>query len=149
VCHFVDLCVFLVGDPPVRVFARALGRDPDTDDSIAATLGFSDGSIATIDYLANASTQLPKERFEVSGDGRTARCENFRTTVITGNKGIKTLNQDKGQATAVTEIVAAARAGDASPFSLAELRAVSRTSFAILESVRTGHDIELDRDEPA
>jgi predicted dehydrogenase len=146
VCHFLDLCVFLIGGLPVRVFARALGRDPETDDSIVATLAFSDGSIATIEYLANASTQLPKERFEVSGDGRTARCENFRTTVITGDKKLKTLNQDKGQTTAVAEIVAAARAGDHSPFSLAELRAVSRASFAILESARTGRDIELERE---
>jgi predicted dehydrogenase len=144
VCHFLDLCVFLIGGLPVRVFARALGRDTNTDDSIIATLQFSDGSIATIEYLANASTQLPKERFEVSGDGRTARCDNFRTTVVTGGKKLKTLNQDKGQTTAVAEIVAAVRAGDDSPFSLAELRAVSRASFAILESARTGRDVELD-----
>ena len=145
-CHFLDLCAFLVGRPPARVFARALGRDPDTDDSIVATLGFPDGSIATIEYLANADTQLQKERFEVSGDGRTARCDNFRTTVITGEQGIKTINQDKGQATAVAEIVAAVRAGDVSPFGLDELRAVSRASFAILESARTGRDIALDRE---
>ena len=28
VCHFVDLCSFLVGATPASVFARALGRDP-------------------------------------------------------------------------------------------------------------------------
>ena len=144
VCHFLDLCAFLVGGPPTRVFARALGRDPETDDSIVTTVDFSDGSIATIEYLANASTQLPKERFEVSSGGCTARCDNFRTTVITGNKGVKTLNQDKGHTTAVAEIIAAVRNGDLSPFRIEELRAVSRASFAILESTRTGRDIALD-----
>jgi predicted dehydrogenase len=143
-CHFLDLCTFLVGGLPTRVFARALGRDPDTDDSIVTTVGFSDGSIATIEYLATASTQLEKERFEVSSGGRTARCDGFRTTVITGHKGVKTLNQDKGQTTAVAEIIAAARNGDPSPFGIEELRAVSRASFAILESARTGRDIALD-----
>ncbi len=143
VCHFVDLCTYLVGAPPARVFARALGRTPETDDSVIATVSFPDHSVATIEYLANASTQLPKERFEVSGDGRTARCDNFRATAISGGKKIKTINQDKGQATAVTEVVAAVRAGGDSPFGLDELRGVSHASFAILESVRTGRDIEL------
>ena len=63
--HFADLCSYLVGKPPSSVFARALGRDPQSDDSIAALLSFPDGSVATIDYLANADPSLPKERFEV------------------------------------------------------------------------------------
>ncbi|HEX5067016.1 MAG TPA: bi-domain-containing oxidoreductase, partial [Myxococcota bacterium] len=32
-CHMVDLCSYLVGAPPTRVFARALGRNPESDDS--------------------------------------------------------------------------------------------------------------------
>ena len=68
----VDLCGYLVGAPPTSVFARALGRDPEVDDSTVLVLGFADGSTATIAYLANASPDLPKERFEVSADGRTA-----------------------------------------------------------------------------
>ncbi|HVP27978.1 MAG TPA: bi-domain-containing oxidoreductase, partial [Myxococcota bacterium] len=71
-CHFVDLCTYLVGSPPTTVYARALGRDPESDDSMVALLGFADGSSATIEYLAKASPNLPKERFEVSCDGRTA-----------------------------------------------------------------------------
>ena len=47
-------------------------------------LGFADGSTATIAYLANASPELPKERFEVSADGRTAACDNFRETRLPG-----------------------------------------------------------------
>ena len=141
VCHFVDLCSYLVGTAPTRVFARALGRDPETDDSVVALLGFADGSTATIEYLANASSELPKERFEVSGGGCTAQCENFRTTTISGRKGLKTINQDKGQATAVSEIIAAVRKGEPSPFELDHLAGVSRTTFAILESARSGREI--------
>jgi predicted dehydrogenase len=143
VCHFVDLCAFLVGQPPSRVFARALGRDPETDDSVIALLGFEDGSTATIEYLAQASRELSKERFEVSGGGVTAQCDNFRITTITGQKNFKTLNQDKGQATAVAEVLAAVRGAKPSPFSLDELEAVSRATFAMLESIRTGTEITL------
>jgi len=142
VCHFVDLCAFLAGAPPVRVFARALGDNPETDDSIVALLGFADGSTATIEYLANASGELPKERFEVSSDGRTAQCDNFRSTTISGQKkGFKTINQDKGQATAVAEILAAAKRGERSPFGFVDLLGVSRSTFAILESARSGREI--------
>jgi predicted dehydrogenase len=143
VCHFVDLCAFLTGAPPVRVFARALGDNPEVDDSIVALLGFADGSTATIEYLANASGELSKERFEVSSDGRTAQCDNFRSTAISGQKGAKSVNQDKGQATAVAEVLAAAKSGAPSPFGLDELLAVSRATFAMLESARSGREIIL------
>ncbi len=141
VCHFVDLCAFLAGAPPVRVFARALGADPEADDSVVALLGFADGSNATIEYLANASDALPKERFEVSSGGRTARCDNFRSTSISGRKGLKTANQDKGQATAIAEILAAATRGEPSPFGFEDLLGVSRATFAMLESARSGREI--------
>jgi predicted dehydrogenase len=141
VCHFVDLCSFLAGSPPTRVFARALGDNPEVDDSIVALIGFADGSAATVEYLANASGQLSKERFEVSSGGRTARCDNFRTTSISGQKGCKSVNQDKGQAAAVAEILAAAKSGGRSPFDLDEILGVSRATFAILESARDGREI--------
>lgn len=143
VCHFVDLCAHLVGAPPSRVFARALGRDPEVDDSVVALLGFEDGSSATIEYLANASPQLPKERFEVSADGCTARCDNFRATVVSGRRGLKTIRQDKGHARSVSAIIEAALTGEPSPQALDELLAVSRTTFAILESARSAREVAL------
>jgi len=143
-CHFVDLCTFLVGALPVRVHAHSLGRDPERDDSTVVTVGFADASVATIEYLASASTELPKERFEVSGGGRTLRCENFRRTQGFGARGLKTVNQDKGQAEAVARCVAAVRAGEASPIPLAEIAAVSRATFAIGTSIETGRVVEVE-----
>lgn len=148
VCHFVDLCAFLVGAPPASVFARALGRDPERDDSVSALLTFADGSVAAIEYLAASDPALPKERFEVSGCGRTARCENFReTTLFEGGRSrtVRSSGQDKGQETALRETIEAVQAGAPSPFELAELLAVSRTTFAIGESARTGREIAIGR----
>jgi predicted dehydrogenase/threonine dehydrogenase-like Zn-dependent dehydrogenase len=144
VCHFVDLCGFLVGAPPASIFASALGRDPETDDSIQALLRYPDGSSAAIQYLAHASTALPKERFEASADGRTALCDNFRKTRVLGGQGLSTWNQDKGQASAVREVVAAVRAGAPSPFGWAEIAATTRATFAMLESARSGRPVTLD-----
>ena len=101
------------------------------------------GATATIEYLSQTSSNLPKESFEVSGGGLTARCENYRTTQIHGGKSVKTLNQDKGQATAVAEVIERVRAGDGSPFSLDEIAATSRASLAIHESVRTGNSVRI------
>ena len=143
VCHFVDLCTLLAGALPVRVHAHALGRDPERDDSIAATLAFGDGSVATLEYLAHASAELPKERFEVSAEGRTLRCDDFRVTEGHGAKGLKGLNQDKGQSEAVARTLAAVAAGSGSPIPLDEIEAVSRATFAILESIETGAVVDL------
>jgi predicted dehydrogenase len=145
-CHFVDLCTYLVGQPPVSVFAQALGRDPEIDDSSVVLLRFPDGSAASIQYLASAADALPKERFEVSGGGRTARCDNFRTTeILSGGRTRRhrTTNQDKGQQTAVSEVVAALREGRPSPFGLDELAAVSRATFAVAESAASGAAVVL------
>jgi predicted dehydrogenase len=143
-CHMVDLCGFLVGAPPTSVFARALGRDPEVDDSALLVLGFADGSTATIAYLANASPDLPKERFEVSADGRTATCENFRESRLPDGRKVKTLNQDKGQLEAVKSVIEAVRTGAPSPFGLDELLATSRATLRAAESSRTGREQRLD-----
>ena len=135
VCHFVDLLIYLTGAEPSEVIARAAGRDPAVDDSIAAILTFPNGSIATIQYLAHASTDLPKEVIRVSGAGRTLECDNFRSThaVGQGRSGslLRTLNQDKGQASALEAVVEAVRKGEPSPFRLEELAATSRATFAM------------------
>jgi len=142
-CHFVDLCIYLVGELPTSVYARALGRDPERDDSMVATIGFGDGSIATLQYLANASSELPKERFEVSAEGKTAISENFRTTWVVGERPFKTLNQNKGQQEAVLEVLEACRSGAGSPIALEELAANSETTFGMLESMRSGLVVDL------
>lgn len=142
-CHFVDLCIYLVGGLPTSVYARALGRDPERDDSMAATISFADGSLATLQYLASASSHLPKERFEVSAERKTAICDNFRTTQILGQRPFKTVNQDKGQREAVLAVIEACRSGAGSPISLEELAANSEATFGMLESMRTGLAVSL------
>jgi predicted dehydrogenase/threonine dehydrogenase-like Zn-dependent dehydrogenase len=143
ICHFVDLCQFLVGQAPEAVYARALSRNQDVDDSVVTTIGYADGSTAVIEYLAHANPELPKERFEVSAGGVTAHCENFRETRINGHRDLKTFNQDKGQATALKETLEAIHQGGPSPISLGEIEATSRITFAILESIRSGNQVNL------
>jgi predicted dehydrogenase len=142
-CHFVDLLTYLVGRPPRSVQAQALGREPENDDSMIASLRFDDGSVATLQYLARASADLPKERFEVSWGGRTLISTDFRELQQVGAKKSSLLNQDKGQRTAVAEVIDAVRSGGPSPFDLSEIEAVSLATFAMLESARLGETVEI------
>jgi len=118
-CHFVDLCTYLVGQVPNGVQARALGRDPETDDSTMMLISYPDGSTASISYLANASTELAKERFEVHADGKSAVCDNYRVTTLPGGKKVRGVNQDKGQQWAVRATVEALASSRESPLPIA------------------------------
>ena len=146
-CHFVDLCTYLVGSLPCRVFATDSGLAPEIDDSTTIIIGWPDGSAATIHYLARAAVELPKERLEVSSGQITAACDNFRQTKVHGaSGGVRKLNQDKGQSTALAETFAALRSGSPSPIPLEEILSVSETTFSILESQRSGQVVRIGDD---
>jgi predicted dehydrogenase len=142
-CHFIELCNTFTGQEVKDVYARNL-ISGGTDDTFSATLTYPDGSIATIDYLACASDKLPKEYVEVSSDGRTAICDNFRKTKFSGRRTLKSFNQDKGQTQAVQEVIEAFRNGKPSPFHIEEIANVSAVSFAILESAAKGVSVPVD-----
>jgi predicted dehydrogenase/threonine dehydrogenase-like Zn-dependent dehydrogenase len=102
-CHFIDLMRFLVGSPVVSVQARRMGNTPGmaiTEDKASITLGFADGSLGTILYLANGAASFPKERVEVFVAGRVLQLDNFRKLKGYGWPGFGKFNlwkQDKGQ----------------------------------------------------
>ena len=81
----------------------------------------------------------------MSGEGKTARCTNFRTTEFSGRRNFRSLGQDKGQATEIREVVDAVEVGAPSPFTLEEILNVSRVTFAMLESAATGLPVHVDR----
>jgi predicted dehydrogenase len=145
-CHFIDLCTYLVGANPIDVQARALGRDAEIDDSMMALFSYPDGSTASLSYLANASTELPKERWEVHADGKSAVCENFRVTTLPGGKKVRGVNQDKGQKRAVDTCCHALANGLGSVIPIRELIGVSVASLATLESMSSAARVPIDFD---
>ena len=144
VCHFIDLCNYLVGDTPLGVQARALGRNPESDDSMMALYSYADGSTASISYLANASSELPKERWEVHADGQSAVCDNFRVTTLPRSKKVRGLNQDKGQANAVESFCRALTEGSGPIMSLQESIGATLACLATLESMSSAALVKLD-----
>lgn len=144
VCHFVDLANYLVGELCSSVYARFSSHNPELDDSLVAVLSYPDGSTCTLEYLAHADPRLPKERFEASGDGRTARCTNFRVTELSGQRRFRSLSQDKGQANEIRAVIEAVQRGDPSPFRLEEIVNVSRVTFAMQESAARGAPVSIE-----
>ncbi|HEY3581619.1 MAG TPA: bi-domain-containing oxidoreductase [Pyrinomonadaceae bacterium] len=137
VCHFIDLMQFFTGAPPVSVFAESVSaKSPKIvdADSVFITLRFADGSNGTIAYLSEGDKSLPKERVEIFGGGKIFVIDDFRTG--------KT--QDKGQPAMVKQICAAIVNGQPAPITLSELGATTRTTFRILDSLRSKCVVSLD-----
>jgi hypothetical protein len=116
------------------------------DDSVMALLSYPDGSTASISYLANASTDLPKERWEVHADGKSAVCENFRVTTLPGGKKVRGVNQDKGQKGAVDACCRALAKGLGPVIPIHELIGVTAASLATLESVSSAARVAIRSD---
>ena len=143
VCHFIDLAAFLAGAPPVSVHCQGVapGSSARNDDNVLATVGFGDGSLCNIAYVASGDASAGKERLEVMGDGAWAVLEDFRMLELRrGGKRrvIRKFVQDKGHAAELRAFVEAVRSGGPSPIDVATLAAVSRATFAALESLRHG-----------
>lgn len=147
VCHFVDYLSFLNGSMPVAVSAQVLPDPVGCEDTLTINLQFQNGSIGTIAYFANGSKGLFKEYVEVHQAGVTAVLKDFKELNVLGNGRpyIKKLfSQDKGQKEMVRAFVGAVRDGGKTPIPFEDLHAVTKTTFRILESLRTKSTVRLD-----
>jgi predicted dehydrogenase len=65
--HFVDLLLWCMGDPESAcAFARTLTHDIEAEDTIVATLCFSEGAVATVNATTSAAPGFP-HRIELYG----------------------------------------------------------------------------------
>jgi polar amino acid transport system substrate-binding protein len=148
VCHFIDLMQFLTGSRVGRVHAASINSQSAAatdDDSVMITLKFANGSLGTIAYLAEGDKAMPKERVEICGAGRTFVIDDFRETraYSGGKESVKKLGrQDKGQHAEVAAFCKLVRAGGEPLIALDDLASTTRTTFRILDSLRSG--IALD-----
>jgi len=140
-CHFVDLARYLAGAAITSiqgVDTKKPAGGPNLHDVAVATLGFADGSIATIAYLANGHRGFPKERIEVFQSGKILQLDNFRMLRGFGYSGfskMKTFSQDKGHVACAQATLDALRAGKPAPIPFAELMEVSRAAISLQEAI--------------
>ncbi|MFB0533892.1 MAG: Gfo/Idh/MocA family protein [Anaerolineae bacterium] len=73
--HLVDLLVWYMGDPvQVQAYAATLHRDIEVEDTLAATLRFANGALATITATTTAAPGYP-HRIEIYGTGGAIQVE--------------------------------------------------------------------------
>ncbi len=128
-CHFIDLLRFLAGAPIAEW--RRMEMESRTHDTVTLQLGFTDGSMGTVHYLANGSKAFPKERIEVFAAGRVLQLDNFRRLTGFGWPGFSKMNlwrQDKGQNACAAAFIAAVRQGGPPPIPVEEIFEISRIS---------------------
>lgn len=147
-CHFIDLLASLVGAPPVSVSAHGLlDRGRYREDNVHLAFSFPDGSLGTVDYIANGDKSFPKERVEVFGGGKAAALDDFRSLELAGNDRRQVfrsrLRQDKGHRAEWVAFAAAIQAGSPPTIPYEQIFGVSRAAIAAVEALRTGRKIVL------
>jgi polar amino acid transport system substrate-binding protein len=146
VCHFIDALTFLASSLPIEVQAvSARGHD----DAVSVLIRFCDGSTGTIVYSSLGDGAIAKEYIEVFAAGRVVQLDDYRCLTVTMAGKSKTTKgaQDKGQQALVSAFLAATRGEPATPIPLLELKAVTETTFAIEEALRTGASVGVDMAE--
>jgi polar amino acid transport system substrate-binding protein len=149
VCHFIDLVHFITGSLTTRVFAEAVaGRSSEAidEDSVFVTLRCADGSNASIAYLSEGDKALAKERIEIFGGGKSFMIDDFRSATVYENGREKTTRlreQDKGQRDEIRTVMSVVLEGKPAPITLEDLKATTRATFRIRESLRTGLPVEV------
>jgi len=131
-CHFVDLARHLVGTAITSVSSAELGA-AGPKDSVAITLRHEDGSVSSINYVANGAKRYPKESVRVFAGGRVLVNENFRSLRTYGGprtRPLRLLRQDKGHRQGLEAFLAAVRGGEPYPIPLSEVVEVTEATFA-------------------
>jgi predicted dehydrogenase len=149
VCHFVDTLVYLAGSPAVEVHAAGHGEGLPVQarDNLAITLTFANGSIGTVIYVAQGASAVDKERLEVFSGTRTAVLHDFRSLDLYDGRQHEERSgrvQDKGHVQEIQAFVDGVKAG-ADPVPMSELENVTRATFAVIESLRTGAPVRLSQ----
>lgn len=148
-CHAFDLLTYLIGSPPVRVHAEAVGAGSAlrvTSDRAAITIRHADGSVSTILYTAGGDRAFSKERVELFGGGRVGILDDFRRVELA--RGGRTINrswrgQDKGHTAEVAAFLDSIRSGGPAPIPTTDLLAVAHATLGAVESLRTGAPVDL------
>jgi predicted dehydrogenase/threonine dehydrogenase-like Zn-dependent dehydrogenase len=146
VCHFIDFLTWLCGAIPKHVHAVAVPDSDGLNDTVSINLQFVNGSIGSICYFSNGSKEMPKEYIEVYSTGLTGIIRDFKVLEIhsTGKSRCKkSLVQDKGQACMINSFIKSIKEGGAPLIPADEIFAVTRTTFAVVESLRTQQAVSL------
>jgi predicted dehydrogenase len=148
-CHFYDLFVSIVNAAAQSIGARALhpkSRHYTARDNFSATIGFADGSVATLMYTALGSADFPKESFDVFVDGRVYSVSDFKLLSVAGAQDPKIASPqpEKGHRQELIAFAEAARHGGAWPIPLWQQIEAMRIAFEVERQICPAGAGDLD-----
>ena len=146
VCHFVDFCSALVDSAVTSVVANSISSDRVdlvAHDSVVITIKYADGSLVTVQYLAEGNKDLPKERCEVFADGQSAVMDNFSTTTFFGGRKRFREKNSKGFKEELNAFVETCKKGGEWPIPWHSIVETHRVCFAAIDSLRTGAPVSI------
>jgi polar amino acid transport system substrate-binding protein len=142
VCHFIDLLAYWTGAEVVRVQAecvRSLSGIPSGEENVVVSLGFSDGSVASLVYSSESASGLPKERYEIGGGGKSAVLDDFRRLELYDRNKKSTVRsraQDKGHSEELDHFFRCVREGRQPDLTFESCVRTTEATFAICEVLR-------------
>ena len=138
VCHFIDTCNAVVGAPVATVFAVGSGTGESLlAEDLVVTLGYQDGSAATISYASGGHPATAKERFEVLGRGHSGLIDDFRRLII-DERQVRKGSQDKGHLAELRHFRRAISSGTRDDTMTVSGLETMRTTLAAAESLLNG-----------
>lgn len=145
VCHFVDLARHLAGAAITSVASHTMADPHNLQDTLTVSLGFENGSTASIAYFSNGNKNLNKEYLEVFCGGRVAILDDFKRLTVYADKVFKakSRNQDKGHREEAASFLQAVRTGTPAPIPFSEIYDSTRATLKILESIQTRETVEV------
>jgi predicted dehydrogenase/threonine dehydrogenase-like Zn-dependent dehydrogenase len=148
-CHFIDLCIYLADSKPVSIQTIGLPNiGKYNDDNVIINIIFEDGSMATIEYLANGDKSVEKETLEIFSGGKVVQLIDFRKLILTSN-GKKTqyqsrFTQDKGHLGSWQAFINSIELNLEAPITFEALFESSLAALMAVESLRKKETIFID-----
>jgi predicted dehydrogenase/threonine dehydrogenase-like Zn-dependent dehydrogenase len=141
--HFLDTIAWWLDAAPREVHAVAARGGED----LHIVVRYDDGSVAGIDYLTSGSPKVPKETFDASGGGRTARFEHFRRATVWGGRRAESRRSiatvDKGQKGELDAFLHAVASGAPMPIPITALVSTTAATLAVGQSLASGATVTV------
>ena len=119
----------------------ATALDPRTgyyraDDNFVATIGFEDGSVASLTYTALGNTLYAKEKMELYSDGAVFVLEDYKSLTVTGRAGGHASKRAEKGHREEWQAFAAAIAAGRQPAPLWQTFQAMEIAFAVEDAIR-------------
>ena len=155
--HFIDMLQYLTGADPFEVFARvgaaggpAPGNRPRGDaagTTLMVSLGFGDGSTASVVYADGADRAESRERLETYGVGLAATLDDYRRLTLARGGRVRRIRRWEAALGHLEELrawIAAVRGDTEVPVAPAAYAANTLSCLAALDSLRAGQPVRVD-----